>query len=73
MLGTPEPLKPFKKPGRRPSLPEAGRWRPPTAMRTAQLAELGVARISYGPLPYLRMMSALRAASIEALALQAFQ
>jgi len=38
-----------------------------------QLAELGVARISYGPLPYLRMMSALKAASVEALALHKFE
>ncbi|TXK80378.1 isocitrate lyase/phosphoenolpyruvate mutase family protein [Paenibacillus sp. N3.4] len=34
-----------------------------------QLAELGVARISYGPHPYLHLMSTLKAVSIKALAM----
>ncbi|WP_312879986.1 isocitrate lyase/PEP mutase family protein [Paenibacillus phytorum] len=36
------------------------------------VAKLGVARISYGPRPYLMMMEALKQASVKALALQGF-
>jgi len=37
-----------------------------------KIAELGVARISYGPRPYQYAMKTLKEASIEALALHGF-
>lgn len=44
----------------------------PESPSLQRLAALGVARISYGPHPYLLLMDALKQASIRALALQEF-
>ncbi|MDR6552365.1 isocitrate lyase/phosphoenolpyruvate mutase family protein [Paenibacillus qinlingensis] len=44
----------------------------PESPSLQRLAALGVARISYGPHPYLQLMNALKQASSRALALQEF-